>query len=81
MIDRTTPSTSPLPSLVLVCPSNWGSATFTDIIAVKPSLKSSPVNAVFTKLLDVAYALIVLVKADLNPETWVPPSTVLILLT
>ena len=41
----TIPSTSPLPSLVLVWPSNCGSGTRTLMIAVSPSLKSSPVIA------------------------------------
>ena len=43
----TIPSTSPLPSFVLVCPSNCGFGTRTLIIAVKPSLKSSPVSTRF----------------------------------
>ena len=41
-IDCTTPVTSLFPSFVLVCPSNWGSLTFTEITAVIPSLISSP---------------------------------------
>ncbi len=39
------PSTSLLPSFVLVWPSNCGSGTRTLTIAVSPSLKSSPVIA------------------------------------
>jgi hypothetical protein len=40
----TMPSTSPLPSFVLVWPSNCGSRTFTDTTAVRPSRKFSPVG-------------------------------------
>ena len=36
----TAPATSLLPNFVLVCPSNCGSATFTEITAVSPSRKS-----------------------------------------
>ena len=35
---------SVFPSLVLVCPSNWGSASFTATIAVSPSRMSSPMR-------------------------------------
>ena len=35
---------SVLPSLVLVCPSNCGSRSFTDTIAVSPSRMSSPMR-------------------------------------
>ena len=38
----TAPRASALPSLVLVWPSNWGSATLMAMTAVRPSLKSSP---------------------------------------
>ena len=38
----TIPVTSLFPSLVFVCPSNWGSNTLTLTIAVIPSLISSP---------------------------------------
>ena len=38
----TIPVTLLLPSFVLVCPSNWGSLTFTETTAVIPSLISSP---------------------------------------
>ena len=47
----TRPLTSPFPSFVLVCPSNWGSATLTEITAVRPSLKSSPEREIFSFLL------------------------------
>ena len=40
--DSTNPCISLSPSLVLVCPSNWGSGRFTDITAVNPSRISSP---------------------------------------
>ena len=43
--DSTIPLTSLLPSLVLVCPSNCASVTLTEIIAVRPSLTSSPVRS------------------------------------
>ena len=42
--ELTMPSTSPLPSLVLVWPSNCGSGTRSEITAVSPSRKSSPVG-------------------------------------
>ena len=38
----TTVRTSELPSLVLVCPSNWGSGCLMEMTAVKPSRTSSP---------------------------------------
>ena len=38
----TSPSIGGLPSLVLVWPSNWGSCSFTEITAVRPSRTSSP---------------------------------------
>ena len=44
----TTEVTSLLPSLVLVWPSNCGSATFTDTTAVRPSRKSSCESSTFT---------------------------------
>ena len=78
---------SPLPSFVLVCPSNCGSATFTLKIAVNPSLKSSPVKVIFSfffafiRLFFDAWLFIALVRADLKPDRCVPPSIVFILLT
>ena len=83
----TTPLTSPLPSLVFVCPSNWGSATLTLTIAVNPSRKSSPVSVIFSfffaliRLFFEAWLFIARVSADLNPDRWVPPSIVLMLFT
>ena len=44
----TMPSTSELESLVLVWPSNCGSASFTDTIAARPSRQSSPVSVTFS---------------------------------
>ena len=45
-LSATAPSTrgrmSALPSLVLVWPSNWGSSSFTEMMAVRPSRMSSP---------------------------------------
>src|SRR5439155_1686599 len=50
----TIPSTSELASLVLVCPSNWGSFTFTCSTAVRPARMSSPVrvNSSFSRGLE-----------------------------
>ena len=45
--DETAPETSPFPNFVFVWPSNWGSATFTEITAVNPSRKSSPAISIF----------------------------------
>ena len=45
-IDVTIPSTSLLPSFVLVCPSNCGSERRTEMTAVSPSRKSSPCGSV-----------------------------------
>ena len=45
-IPSTMPRTSELPSLVLVCPSNCGSGTFTLITADKPSRTSVPDSGV-----------------------------------
>ena len=41
--DSTAPLTSEL-SLPLVCPSNWGCGSFTEITATRPSRTSSPVS-------------------------------------
>jgi hypothetical protein len=79
----TIPSTSPLPSLVLVWPSNWGSGTRTLMMAVRPSLKSSPVMArsfLLAGAAALAYWFSVRVRAARKPVRWVPPSTVLMLL-
>ena len=42
--ERTKPSMPGLPSLVFVWPSNCGSASFTEMTAVRPSRTSSPVR-------------------------------------
>src|SRR5881409_63760 len=67
----TIPSTSELPSLVLVCPSNCGSFTLTCSTAVSPSRTSSPVsvNSSFLRSPSFfAHSLIVRVRAARNPE-------------
>ena len=43
-VSLTRPSTGGLPSFVFVWPSNCGSASFTEITAVRPSRTSSPVR-------------------------------------
>ena len=80
----TMPSTSELPSLVLVCPSNCGSFTFTCSTAVRPSRTSSPVRvkSSFLRMPSFfAHSLMVRVSAALKPVRCVPPSWVLMLLT
>ena len=78
---------SPFPSLVFVCPSNCGSATFILTIAVNPSRKSSPDRVNFSFFFDLiklfleAWLFIALVRAERKPERWVPPSIVLMLFT
>ena len=82
--DLTMPSTSELPSLVLVCPSNCGSRTLMCSTQVSPSRTSSPESvkpSFFIALIFLANSLIVRVSADLRPVRWVPPSWVLMLLT
>ena len=72
---------SVLPSLVLVCPSNWGSASLMEMIAVRPSRTSSPVRLSSFSLSSFwsrAYLLMTDVSAVRNPSSWVPPSAVLI---
>ena len=71
------------PSLVLVWPSNWGSLTFTETIAARPSRMSSPDSAAsfsLSSFLSRAYRLTVVVSAERKPSSWVPPSCVLIVL-
>ena len=58
--ELTIPSTSLLPSLVLVWPSNCGSGTRSEITAVSPSRKSSPVTA---EVLEQVFLLAVGVQA------------------
>ena len=81
--ESTIPRTSVLPSLVLVCPSNSGSGTLTEITAVKPSRIFSPVrflSASLSLLRLRAKLFIVRVRTVFKPSRWVPPSTVRILL-
>ena len=83
----TAPATSLLPNFVLVCPSNCGSATFTEITAVRPSRKSSPEISMWffssfsVILLSSAYFFSTRVSAVRKPCRCVPPSIVLILFT
>ena len=79
----TWPLTSALPSLALVWPSNCGSVSLTLTTAVRPSRTSSPERLLFLSLMRPwrrAQSLSEVVSAARNPVTWVPPSTVLILL-
>ena len=69
--------TSDETSLSLVCEENFGSATFTESTAVKPSRQSSPVSATFSLRAtppEFAYAVIWRVSAPRKPARWVPPS-------
>jgi len=82
-IPSTIPLTSELPSFVLVCPSNCGSLTFTEITAARPSLMSSPVRLAsfsLSSFLSLAYLFTTDVNALRKPSSWVPPSWVLIVL-
>ena len=79
----TVPLTEVLPSLVLVWPSNFGSGIFTLTTATSPSLTSSPASAIlrfFRRFFSSAYLFTVLVSEVRNPERWVPPSTLFMLL-
>ena len=74
---------SVLPSLVLVWPSNCGSASLTETIAVRPSRTSSPVRlSSFSRssFCSRAYLLTMAVSAARKPSSCVPPSAVLIVL-
>ena len=73
--------TGVLPSLVLVWPSNCGSASLTEMIAVRPSRMSSPDSRSSRFLIRPQvspHLLAVLVSAVRKPSSWVPPSWVLI---
>mmetsp|Transcript_7912 Transcript_7912/g.7511 ORF Transcript_7912/g.7511 Transcript_7912/m.7511 type:complete len:230 (+) Transcript_7912:662-1351(+) len=75
--------TSGLPSLLFVWPSNSGSVTLTEMMAVNPSLTNSPGRLGPSALsfpVFLAMALTVLVKLALRPSTCVPPSRVRMLL-
>ena len=81
--ESTIPRTSVFPSLVLVCPSNSGSGTFTEITAVKPSRTCSPLRLDSPSLILLrlrAVAFNVRVKTAFKPSKCVPPSIVRILL-
>ena len=72
---------SVFPSFVLVWPSNCGSRSFTETIAVKPSRISSPVNFgsfSFKIFHCLAYLFTVAVSAARKPSSCIPPSGVLI---
>ena len=74
---------SVLPSLPLVWPSNCGSASLTDTIAVRPSRMSSPDRfGCFSLRIPQSRAnlFIIVVSAARNPSSWVPPPTVLMVL-
>ena len=74
---------SVLPSLVLVWPSNCGSASLIETIAVRPSRTSSPESRSSFFLIrphSSAQPLTVEVSAERKPSSWVPPSWVLIVL-
>ena len=69
--------TAVLTSLVFVWPSNWGSPTFTEITAARPSRMSSPVRLAtfaFSSFWSLAYLLTTVVSALRKPSSWVPPS-------
>ena len=68
------------PSFVLVCTSNCGSLTLTDITPVLPSLMSAPVSEMSEcRVLAFAKSLIAFVTAVLSPSSCVPPSSVCML--
>ena len=77
--DSTTPLTSEETNLSLVCDENLGSGCLTEIIAVMPSLQSSPETDMSAFAISLSmYVLIVLVRAPLKPARCVPPSFCLI---
>ena len=81
-IDSTKPCMPGLPSLVFVWPSNCGSASLAEMIAVRPSRTSSPDSAGSFSLsspLSRAYLLSVRVSAPRKPDRCEPPSCVLML--
>ena len=78
----TRPSIPGFPSFVFVCPSNCGSASFTEMTAASPSRTSSPSRLSsfsFSRPLSRATLLIVAVSAERKPERCEPPSCVLML--
>ena len=77
------PRASVLPSLPLVCPSNCGSASLIEMIAVRPSRMSSPLtrsSGFFIRPQSSPQLLTREVRAARKPSSWVPPSAVLIAL-
>ena len=79
----TKPLASVLPSLVLVWPSNCGSPSLIEMIAVRPSRMSSPEtrsSGFFIRPQSAASLLTSVVSAARKPSSWVPPSWVLIVL-
>ncbi len=73
-----------VPSTSLVCPSNWGSASRTVTTAVSPSNASSLTtssSATLSNRCVRSASLTVLVTDRSNPETWVPPLGVAMMLT
>ena len=72
----TTLSTSEETSFSFVCEENLGSGTLTEIIAINPSLTSSPRRSVgvFFAFSFLINAFKTLVKLPLKPAKWVPPS-------
>jgi len=79
----TKPLASVLPSLVLVWPSNCGSPSLIEMIAVRPSRMSSPETRSSRFLISPHSSPQLLtsdVRAERNPSSWVPPSWVLIVL-
>ena len=79
----TKPLASVLPSLVLVWPSNCGSASLIEMIAVRPSRMSSPETRSSRFLIrphSSPQLLTSVVSAARKPSSWVPPSWVLIVL-
>ncbi len=79
----TKPLASVLPSLVLVWPSNCGSPSLSEMIAVRPSRMSSPVirsSCFFINPQSKPALFISEVSAERKPSSWVPPSWVLMVL-
>ena len=79
----TKPLASVLPSLVLVWPSNCGSPSLIEMIAVRPSRMSSPETRSSRFLIRPHSSpqwLTSEVSAERKPSSWVPPSWVLMVL-
>ncbi len=79
VVRSTSERISVFPSFAFVCPSNCGSASRTDTIAVRPSRTSSPWKrrpSPSRRLRAFAYRLIACVSARLKPSACIPPSVV-----